>query len=364
MASLGFQWSCATQPQRSPQGQKQDQLQSSKSTGYPSQQIDKPGTKIKNAPTSVAGSTLQIRYLHLLDQRKPLTEADRQAVRTLDAQANPLEEAIMLLTALRHLAAEPSGDQEQGFVSRDISAGTPDQDETVAQADTQAEEANAQTATLLVTAIQELEINLQPWQALDRNPFLQLPRVYQFASQAIANLGDPPRDRQNLRELLQQRANTWANLTRSMPGAQAETDTQPAGSQMESKSIDLKRYSLADLNRGDSLLRQAQKFAERQEYKRAIKFAGRISNQDPMFPTAKEKIKEFSNRAVQDLRQKAAQAFQSALPVNDRNTKAAYLEQAKQYLVKALEEFPEADQLGTVKENLAVISKDLESLQR
>ena len=66
--------------------------------------------------------------------------------------------------------------------------------------------------------------------------------------------------------------------------------------------------------------------------------------------------------AVQDLRQKAARAFQSSLPVVDIKTKAAYLVEAKNYLEEALKEFPAADHLATVRENLAVITRDLQTI--
>ncbi|MCX6130965.1 MAG: hypothetical protein NTX25_18145, partial [Proteobacteria bacterium] len=92
--------------------------------------------------------------------------------------------------------------------------------------------------------------------------------------------------------------------------------------------------------------------------------AARIENSDPFFDQAKEKIKVYSNRAVQDLRQKAAQAFQNAMPVADDRAKLAYLKQAKDLLELALKEYPTADQLDTVRENLAVITRDLSGLER
>lgn len=40
-------------------------------------------------------------------------------------------------------------------------------------------------------------------------------------------------------------------------------------------------------------------------------------------------MREFSDLAVQDLRRKAAQAYQSALPMTDPKRRAEYLRQAK-----------------------------------
>ncbi len=90
----------------------------------------------------------------------------------------------------------------------------------------------------------------------------------------------------------------------------------------------------------------------------------RIDNRDPFFDQAREKIKIYSNRAVQDLRQKAAQAFQNAMPVADNRAKAAYLKQAKELLEQALKDYPVADQLDTVRDNLAVITRDLSGIDQ
>lgn len=196
---------------------------------------------------------------------------------------------------------------------------------------------------------------------------MQLPIIYRQTDQALQRLGNAPRDRELLTKLIQHRANAWSRLLPSQENLEAipQQPEQPSEApigQMQIEPPKVGKYSLADLNRGDALLRQAQRFAERGDYKQAIQYATRIAQKDPLFPVAFETIKAFSNQAVQDLRQKAAQAFQSALPVNDRETRVAYLEQARQYLVQALDEFPEADQLGTVRENLAVISQDLDSM--
>ena len=79
-------------------------------------------------------------------------------------------------------------------------------------------------------------------------------------------------------------------------------------------------------------------------------------------PEAQEKIKEASNLAVQDLRRKAAKAFQSSIPVADRRARSAYLEDARKYLQAALDLYPQADQIPTVQQNLNVINKNLDSL--
>ena len=67
--------------------------------------------------------------------------------------------------------------------------------------------------------------------------------------------------------------------------------------------------------------------------------------------------------AVQELRKKAALAFQSAMPVNDPRIRADYLKQAKGFLEEAIKSYPDATQLPTVRDNLSVISRDLERIE-
>jgi D-aminopeptidase len=126
---------------------------------------------------------------------------------------------------------------------------------------------------------------------------------------------------------------------------------------------DLPPPNPADLRGGDAVLAEAQSLADRGNFQAAIKKAATVSPTSPMHANAQEKIRDFSNLAVQDLRRKAAQSFQSAMPITDVNIRAQYLEQAKQYLEQAIKEYPQATQLPTVRDNLRVISRDLDKLQ-
>lgn len=113
---------------------------------------------------------------------------------------------------------------------------------------------------------------------------------------------------------------------------------------------------------GEHPLAEAQALADRGDYASAVKKAQAVPEGSPQATQAKDKIKEFSNLAVQDLRKKAASAFQTAMPVTDPKTKAEYLKQAKSFLEEALKDYPEATQLPTVRENLRIITQDLDKL--
>jgi len=90
----------------------------------------------------------------------------------------------------------------------------------------------------------------------------------------------------------------------------------------------------------------------------------RIPATSPEFPEAQSQLKTTSNTAVQELRRKAAAAYQNSLPVSDIETRKSYLNEAKKYLETALTDFPAADLKSTVKDNLEKIVIQLNELQK
>ena len=119
----------------------------------------------------------------------------------------------------------------------------------------------------------------------------------------------------------------------------------------------------APTNGDDSTIAEAQKLADASRWQEAIKMASSVGKDHPSHPLAQERVKDYSNKAVQVLRKKAAAAFQSAIPITDAKTRAQYLRQAKTYLEDAIKNYPQASQLPTVRDNLRVISRDLDQLE-
>ena len=134
--------------------------------------------------------------------------------------------------------------------------------------------------------------------------------------------------------------------------------------QAPSPPTSTKRNYYADLQSDDELLVDAQRLAAEKQFVEAIAKAGTISQDSPLLETAKDLIRSYSNQAVNALRQKAALAFQQALPIQEPKTKASFLEDAKKYLEEALANFPQADQINTVKENLTIVQRDLSQLSQ
>jgi hypothetical protein len=197
--------------------------------------------------------------------------------------------------------------------------------------------------------------------ALSENPWLKSYGVARRVYQATKVTSDTEDYKREIHAALGREAARWNELANEIGGLGGAAGV--VATPTETAPQDLPPPNPADLRSGDAVLAEAQALADRGNYQAAIKKAGGVVPTSPMYATAQEKIRDFSNLAVQDLRRKAAQAFQSAMPVTDVKVRSQYLQQAKQYLEQAIREFPQATQLPTVRDNLRVISRDLEKLQ-
>lgn len=113
----------------------------------------------------------------------------------------------------------------------------------------------------------------------------------------------------------------------------------------------------------EALLREAQTLIDQASFQEALKRLGSFKPDSPYYAAAQEKARNAKNLAVQDLRKKAATAFQSSMPVSDPKAKGAYLNEAQSYLEQAISQYPDADHIETVKQNLSVIKKHLADLE-
>ncbi len=195
------------------------------------------------------------------------------------------------------------------------------------------------------------DINLV--RALNTNPILRSASVHRLIADALLRSKDSAAFAKDVRSAIKAQAEQWQILSTDQSLFPEAVTTAPAPAMI----------SAADLRSGDALLMEAQALANQSRYQDAVNRLSLIPEGNPLYPQAQERVKAFSNRAVSDLRQKAAQAFQSSLPVGDAKAKLAYLQQAQRFLEDALNQFPAADHLPTVRENLSVITQDLMELQ-
>jgi tetratricopeptide (TPR) repeat protein len=310
-------------------------------------------------------SNLTRTFNRLSDPTMRLMDEDIRAATALHpAPKGSMEEAVLILAQLRLLKVQT--EQSSKFQSRDLyEQGEGDQ----------AAVAPNPNLPSMEKQFRDLDIDLVT--SFNQNTHLKNLSTLALVKSLLEQTSNSPTFQSGMQTIIDQEAEKWAALQKTTkPG---EQPTPEAAASVPSDGVAAApaepEPSLstvpgdgpsgpADIKRSDAILMQSQKLADKGEFKQAIDFAARIDNRDPFFDQAKEKIKIYSNRAVQDLRQKAAQAFQNAMPVADNRAKAAYLKQAKELLEQALKDYPVADQLDTVRDNLSVITRDLSGIDQ
>lgn len=200
--------------------------------------------------------------------------------------------------------------------------------------------------------------------ALAENPLLSGPQVARVIAQALDSGANSDEFRAEVLAALRRYATQWGELASTL-GVQAAvaspaSEAPPPAPAAETDDLP---PNPADIAGGDAVLTEAQALADRGDFQGAIRKAASLPD-GPLRNVATERVRDYSNRAVQDLRRKAALAFQSAMPLTEARKRAEYLRQAKGYLEEAIKNYPEATQLPTVKDNLRVISRDLDNLER
>ena len=191
---------------------------------------------------------------------------------------------------------------------------------------------------------------------IQKNIALRNVETYSLISKALAVSSDSIEFKAQISGIITTEAEKWSRLLPSEDLVE-EDSVEPEDSSQT------KLPSLTDLHQGDHLLMEAENLAEKGHYLKAIEKIRAIPPESPMWESSQKKIKRYSDQAVSQLRQKAAQAFQNASPRSHKTARAIHLLAAKKYLEQAAKNFPEASQIAKVKENLTTIAKDLEKYQ-
>jgi len=282
----------------------------------------------------------------------PFTDEDRRLVAALPPSpaAGSVTEAALVL-GLVETVLNPLNVEAPTFEETDLAKTAP------------ASPAEDEPKSTSLLSIEQLckDHNVSLADALVENPLLG---SYGVAKQILTALRVGENSSEFTTEItaqLKQQAGLWGALGGEAPLSDTPQATAPGGP-APAPVADLPP-STADLAGGDQVLAEAQALADRGDVQSAIKKANSVPGSSPMHAMAQDKVREFSNLAVQELRRKAASAFQSAMPVTDARTRADYLRQAKSYLEEAIKNYPSASQLPTVRENLSVISRDLETIE-
>lgn len=287
----------------------------------------------------------------LSNPQLPMSEADYQSAATM-APGEPasLEEAIVTMACIRS-SLQNATKQSSVLGSDELYGKTHGTDSL---------EINSKTRKLVLA------------ENIARNPLLRSFEVLRLTQLALATGANSAAFTQSVSAVISQEIAKWQGLTpkEGEKVAESQPEAPPAPEPLATAEVNVVTGPSpgpspeVERLRHEAIIAEMQRLADRGSYKEAIKKASGIPANDASFSLAQEKVKRISNKAVQNLRQKAAQAFQSGMPVADPSAKAAYLEQAQKYLNEALSSYPQSDQLDMVRENLATISKNLAGLTK
>ena len=308
----------------------------------------------------------------LSDITQPFTNADKEFLSSLPPapESGSLREAAIVVGTLRSCLEEAQ--DVQSFKEKDLNVAG----ENASMPNQSIANPSPNTSSKKLTAANSLERRLgdkqvQLVQSLQKNMLLRSHRVFHLVQKALSVTDNSEAYAKELNQLIVDEASQWAQLLPKSPmaptvpaeAAQSLPVAAEAPLDKDEQTRGMTPLVLSpNSQQPEGILASAQQLADNGQFKQAVDQARKIAVGDPAYNAAKEKINTFSNQAVQSLRQKAAQAFQNAMPAADAAVKSAYLEQARAYLQQALSDFPEADSLDTVKENLAVITKDVERI--
>lgn len=293
-----------------------------------------------------------------------LTEADEALLKRIpnQPQAGSIHEAALVLGIVKTF--NPVNTTTTTFSESELGNG---------QTKTPAAEANPESVEgSLEKAALARGVDLPG--ALEVNPFLQSAAVVRMVGLAADKGGNSEAFHKRVRAALAKQFGEWRTLADrygtdlNAPSTPApSSSSSPAGgtepANAEDQNIIEGTGGVSDLHSSDVVIKEAIKLADAGQFDKAIEIVKRVQKDSPLRKLAEEKAMEFANSAVREMRRQAAQAFSAANQANDAGTKGSYLDKAKSILEEALTKYPDADQVGTVRENLTVINRDLERLR-
>lgn len=353
-------YACTSTPPRQPRGPIEQPI-AKEGQKIPGGEIQVyPGQDPAVPPEPLGATDIPGLWVRVNNTAVPVAEEDlMKATQLYPTKAQSLEEAVFVVTQLRMLRSE--WERKSSFQTQDL--------HTQQTADN--------TAGLsLEKTFAELQVDLAS--TIRSNPNMQNQASLFLAKQVLATTKNSDSYRAGLMAAIHEKGAQWPELlvednppspvtdggippTEATPVPSPPLVSEvPSTTPMPSPASAIPSSNL-DLMGSDTLLIAAQKLADRSDYKGALEHVARIKADDPFYAQAQEKQKQYSSRAVKELRAKAAEAFSNAVPLNDSTMKNNYLRQAKLYLEQALNEFPTADGLDTVKENLEAVNRGLEA---
>ncbi|MBI2602138.1 MAG: hypothetical protein HYW48_03700 [Deltaproteobacteria bacterium] len=287
-------------------------------------------------------------FVKLLSVQELLTQDDVKQIRPLLQETSILNRAILVLAGLRfylHAGLDPMLFQQAELTERTVSDG-----------------ADWGTFESLEGVAAAFEVSFAD--ELASNPFLENPVVVDLALRALEKGNENLSYAMSIHKAIDTKRASWSTFQERLIAFQkwhegALSAIQETGDTLSAPALPV---FMEELKSGEDILKRGQEYIDQSKFQESIALLRTIDASNIHHSAAEEKIKEAANKAVAELRQKAARAFQSAIPVTDSKARNAYLRDARKFLLTALKLYPEADQIHTVKQNLNVINKNLELL--
>lgn len=359
---------CSTTGKNQTQQREQKKARTAKPVALPHPVVAKPTPVVSQA------DELAQWVVKMGSPETTFTIQDRQKVASMSPSPKPgtLAEAALVVGILRDIMTPPGGNQRFREVDMNAAAGQPNTDDKNVLPKPMRVIDNA-----IVLEIRAREKGLDITNALANNILLKSVAVFAWTYEAIALDGNSDIFRQNVTTVIKSEAMLWQELARKSgalsvavapspilasptpaPSAPVAVQATPEAAQT-APSITPPPGPAVDAEKQMVL---AQELAGKDSYAKAVEEAGKIPSTAANYSVAQDSIKTWSNRAVIDLRKKAAYEYRAASSVTDIGIKRTYLNKAKSYLEEAAQKFPAASNQDTVKENLNMISKELERL--
>jgi hypothetical protein len=219
------------------------------------------------------------------------------------------------------------------------------------------------------------QLDVRLVQSMERNPLLQQPRFFSQVLLALERTPNSPAFDAGVRKTITKVSQQWQEFLQSQASPTPETPAPISQTDLSLEAVPQAAPNQADPNAnpnsadasaeaGASTLSQAEQMAERGEHRKAIQLLARARSDDPAFQVARERIVQYSNEAVQDLRTKSASEFQNAQQVTDNpGARLSYLKKSQAFLQTAVQDFPDATMIATVKSNLDFVNREITKIE-
>jgi hypothetical protein len=279
-----------------------------------------PSEVIRNSPSQMKDPKLYDILVRFLEETPIFTLEDWGRVQKLKhPEKNSLEEALMALSLFYMV-----GDERFGSFEKDL-------------------------------ADLEKEYQLDLARTVEENRFLHHNRTLLVAIKALNTKNLSPDLKLRLQNALKKAVLKWTELQNRLK-AILRSQIRPGSPAPDTPALKDPIPNPTSLE-----VSQALDLGDQGRYQEACNLLKAITPDSGDYALAQKKNREFSDRGVQEHRQKAAKFFQTSLSVPDPQSKKSYLLNAKRHLDEAKKNFPDADQT-VLKANLQLIERHLARL--